>query len=314
MDFLSIPKFQFENYFVKSNILKDYSRQIRTVELGDWQLKYFHMLIDIEKFVQLRSVRIQCFDDEMLHDFTQILVKLSRMKYLSSLHIEFSHVLVLENETVNVLKNLLLLSSLKTYILNNCRCPVVLDKNDNKSNIEDLRLCLRSLFDFSALSYCVPKIKSLSLDLQYSDKLHSSRYSIIVYDLRCLKKLEMRLKDTSFDESECVLKQLSNLKELSFTSTSIDYINGQRWQYLLSSLRTLKAFKFNIYLHHLNQSINAEIMCSSFQNNFWFKRKIFVGFDYYPCENNSTLFVYTLPCNKNEYRLGIGSFQSILSS
>ncbi|CAF0891404.1 unnamed protein product [Didymodactylos carnosus] len=269
IDFSSIPKIQFENYFVKSNVLNDYCRQVRLAKLGDWGLKYFHRSIDIEKFVHLRSIKLECFDEETFDDFTQILLKLSHMKCLSSIHIEFAPVLDLPTETLNVLKSLLSLSNLKTYILNNCRCPIIPEKNENKSNIEKLRLCLRSLSDFSVLSQCVPKIKSLSMNLRYNDNFQSSRYPVTLHELPWLQTLEIRLKDTSFDEFEEVLKQLSNLKKLSFTSTSIDYINGQRWQHLLSCLPVLKVFRFNVYLHGLSESlINLQVMCSSFQNNF----------------------------------------------
>lgn len=120
-----------------------------------------------------------------------------------------------------------------------------------------------------------------------------------------LTHLVLHVTHTPFYEIAILLRQLTKLVKLSFSSLLIeDYAHGPNWEQLLS-VSHVNLEKFSLYINeshiHSQTTINVKEIMRSFSGSFWEKWPVVVEHCTEP-NNRQHVTIYTVPTQRDNVR------------
>ncbi|CAF4499509.1 unnamed protein product, partial [Didymodactylos carnosus] len=176
-----------------------------------------------------------------------------------------------------------------------------------------LTIKLQSFVDLAHLMNCIPLIEYLNIHLYIDYMLnivHNREPVAFKFISLKLKHLILKITNVEFDSIELFFSNLSSspIKYLSFSASHLSFINGQRWEYILSNyFRRLETFRFYIgyrcipksFLTTMKQTLHI------FQTDYWINHFMF---DYSPIRDQ--LNFYSYPFKDKCYVTELDIFQS----
>jgi hypothetical protein len=172
---------------------------------------------------------------------------------------------------------------------------------------------MNRIMDYELFFYCyigrllnyIPNVQCLSVNI-YTDLQNISKYSSI----RCFHSINSNIRslqistinNISFNQIENFFRNSFNrLETLKFffktdalSQSCLDYINDQRWEFLLQSFLSLEHFSCCIEL-----PIQSQFITNSFkQNQFFLRRNWIFSIQIYTYSFNTILRIHTKPYPK----------------
>ncbi|CAF1336112.1 unnamed protein product [Didymodactylos carnosus] len=277
VDLTDISKKDFDDYL--DYVLPIVQYRVRLLNLFNAdQIDLFNKKFDMSNFGELRSLILLHTDHD---DLVTIIPKLASLKQLTYLRITVSNSNIEREDNQAVISLLFNHSALKT-----CHLDIGWIQIENRlsiSNIEYLSISLLSLDDLFHLFQHVPKLQTLHVKVQHSYKQNYQR--IINTNL---KLLNLKIDHIQFQHLELLLHSISQLERFHFnTRNRGEFIDGQRWSHLLSSLTKLEQFELYIEIQGVLEVNNIDSAVAAFQTSFWLNKRWSVI-----CEQDK---IYTIP-------------------
>ncbi|CAF1371132.1 unnamed protein product [Didymodactylos carnosus] len=170
-------------------------------------------------------------------------------------------------------------------------------------NIVHLTLQSLSMSHLLLLFNYIPMIQYLDVTVeQFSNSTNLNFFSISSSMVLYLINLKLNLisRNISFTFIQSFLKKFSKIQQFSFVGCDIDYIDGLKWENVLSSLLYLKIFYLRIEILEVPLTIDINEIYSKFSTNYWFKHQWFIICDY-SSNNEFELCLYTIPYSNSIY-------------
>ncbi|CAF1090504.1 unnamed protein product [Didymodactylos carnosus] len=153
-----------------------------------------------------------------------------------------------------------------------------------------------------------PQLKYLNIRDMWNDYGRSKLDSISLFAPKVMA-LSMTIEYYLCDDFHLLLKQFSQLKQLSLKARGEDFTNGRKWEnFICSYLPRLEEFRFVCNDILIATTMNQVI--ESFQTDFWTKQhQWYIVCDFHVDRDET--YVYTVPYMFNEFRLcPISTFES----
>ncbi|CAF0955575.1 unnamed protein product [Didymodactylos carnosus] len=278
--------------------------KVISLKLHDIQVKLFTSYFDFEQFTLLQSLTLNTIRLNEMEKY--ILPKLSTLSNMQHLAI-FDHSNTLEKLEVCIHQVIFRLPKLIRCHLPYCRLSA--SSSSCVTNIKYLTIYFHSyndliqLFHISSVEYLNVYVcrDILTIDMILPSNPFQSK----------LRYLKIKVSHIEFDLIESLLLNLGCLEYLSFSASNLEYIDGRRWEYILSNyLPNLKKFQIDVGYRVLPKSFLDNIIgiFTTFQTQYWLEHQWYFVFDFCPMEKYFRF--YSAPYKSKCYDTEMKKFQS----